>query len=317
MRLLLLLLNLSLTFYACVSTPNAPARMGMYYTPPVDDLEQVLASVELRNNTIEKHPAWIAAAIKGFMIKSLDEVAESDYRNYRQYLDGGTLYVIVHPAYFVFFHSQDFLRPVENPAEAFLNDWVYSKDLRFLQEQERALRDFLDITSTRKRLVILILPGQYRDYHGYVYKDFQDEYARYINSVTNSSESVLYLYSEKPFKGNLPKESKQQLVRFIEAVNPDRTLIGGGYFGRCVGEFLKDLTDSIDIDKEKVMVAGEISEFSPDDLQLLDLDGFLKDGRLDITVLKEVITLRKITGDSLKEIINNYKQYKNNNGQRG
>ncbi len=285
-----------------------PGSAGDYYPRKVESLEETLKAIGERNNSIEKHPDWISLAGNDFMLKSLDDLAESEYGKYAEYLDDGVLYVVVHPAYSVFFNDRPPPMTAENPVDAFLNEAAFTKHKRFLQEQERSVRDFLEITSTRKRLVLVVLPGGYREYNGYVYKDLNDEYARYINSVTNSSESALYLYSKKPNRGYVGEESKKRLSGFIEAVGPRIILIGGGYLGRCVEDFYKDISASAG--KDKVTIAAEITSISAEDIRNLALDDFLKDGRLNVAMLKEVISSRDMKGGSLGDFLRNYRNYR-------
>ncbi len=291
---------------ACVATP--PVKMGEYYPHKIGNLEQIVGEVEERNNTLEKHPAWIALAEQDFMLKRLDSLPESDYPNYRKYLDDGILYVIVHPAYSVFFSEGESAPTTQAPMDAFLNRTAFTEQHRFLQEQERSMRDFLEITSTRKRLIVLILPGDYRDFDGYYYRDSVDEYARFINSVTNSSESVLYLYSKKANIGHLSEDSKERLLKFIESVNPASIVIGGGYLGRCVADLYSDLSPSVD--EKKLSVAAEITAISSEDLRNFPASDFLQDGKLNIAALKEVISSRDMKGSSLKDFAKNYRNYK-------
>jgi hypothetical protein len=307
MQRLFFLITAFFLLTSCAASPVAP--LGSYYPRKIENLETVLAEIEERNKTIERHPAWISLATRDFMIKNLDEIPESEYPGYAQYLDDGTLYIIVHPAYYVFFHEHELSYTDENAVDAFLSERVYTSHMRFLQEQERSMRDFLEITSTRKRLVVIILPGNYRYYTGYAYRELPDEFARYVNSVTNGSESVLYLFSEKANKGNLPGKSRKRLLRFIESVDAKTVLVGGGYFGRCVEDFYKDMQSSRD--GRQVTVAGEITLFSPEDLNRLDLDDFLMDGKLNTALLREMLNLNK-KGSSLKEFLENYREYKTN-----
>jgi hypothetical protein len=63
-----------------------------------------------------------------------------------------------------------------------------------------------------------------------------------------------------------------------------------------------------------MMVAGEISAFSIDDMNRLNVGDFLKDGKLNIEVLKEVVSSKGLKGISFKEILQNYQNYRNNRG---
>jgi hypothetical protein len=305
--LLFIMLILTVTASSCTySSENIKA--GEYYPHKVDNIDQVLAEISERNTTIKTHPSWIYQAKQGFMIKSFDEIHESDYPKYSQFLDESTLYIIVHPAYGVFFNERPRDLVLDNPLDAFLNEKAYTKEKRFLQEQERSLRDFLEITSTRKRLVILVLPGDYKDYSGYLYRDLDDEYARYINSVTNSSESVLYLYSEKPNRGGLSEESQKKLATFIQSVDPKNILIGGGYLGRCVEDFYRGLAKGIG--KEKIAIAAEITSIGREDLKDLSLGDFLIEGKLNIAMIKEIINSNNMKGTSLTQFLRNYRNYR-------
>jgi hypothetical protein len=294
---------------ACATNPHV--EFGEYYPRLNFNHEIIAAEINERNTTLEQHPAWKSMAAGRFMIKQLPDINPEEYSNYRKYLDDGDLYVIVHPAYSVFFHDLQPYLP-GNPVDSFVSETTYTDASRFSREQERSLRDFIEITSTRKRLILLVLPGNYQEYGGYYYRDKTDLYARYVNSVTNNSESVLYLYSEKPNRGKLSAKSKEQLTNFFESVNPERIIIGGGYLGRCISDFYKNISSSGF--GEKMMVAGEISAFSRDDMNRLNVGDFLNDGKLNIEVLKEVVSSAGLKGISFKEILKNYNNYRNNRG---
>ena len=297
---------ISLALNACVSAPAV--KMGEYYPRKIDNLDQLVSEIQERNNTLEKHPAWISLAEQDFMLKKLDDLPESGYSAYKKYLDDGTLYIIVHPAYSVFFSGAESPLTSQLPIDAFLNETSFTERHRFVQEQERSMRDFLEITSTRKRLIILVIPADYRDFIGYVYKDSADEYARYINSVTNNSESVIYLYSKKPNNGHLSEDTKKRLLKFIEAVNPSSIVIGGGYLGRCVADFYSDLAPLVG--REKLSVAAEITAISSEDLRNFSVSDFLKDGKLNITALREVINSKDMKGSSLKDFMRSYNNFR-------
>ncbi len=305
--------SLCITLSACAHiTGSLPGELpkvtGEYYPRKVENLEEILKEIEARNETVETHPEWLFSATQGLMLRNLDDLSESDYPAYRKYLDDGIFYIIVHPAYSVFFNDGEPYRSDDNPVDAFLSERMFSKYRKFVQEQERSLRDFLEITSTRKRLVLLVLPGDYGDYSGFVYTGMADEYARYINSVTNGSESVLYLFSEKPFRGYLQDRSRQRLVRFIETVRPKNILLGGGYLGRCVEDFYRQLTASIG--PEDVSVVAEITSIGSEDLKKISIEDFLKEDKLNIAMLKEVIQSVNMKGASLKNFLRNYRNYR-------
>lgn len=291
---------------ACAINPNV--KMGEYYPKQIDNLDKIIAEVEHRNNTLEQQPAWISMASQRFLLRELTTVWVDAYEKYRKYLDGGALYVIVHPAYSVFFNNDDPYSDSKGTVESFLNETAYTKSSRLIMEQERSLRDFLEITSTRNRLIVLVLPNNGQQKRA-------DMFALYVNSVTNGSDSVLYLYSEEPNRGQLSEGSKQQLIEFFRAVDPGRIIIGGGYLGRCIEDFYRDFSSSPF--GERMLISGEISAFRRDDLKALDIDDFLQDGKLNIAALREVVSLKSAAGITFKEILKNYQNYKNNKGQRG
>lgn len=309
MRRLILFIPVVLLFCSCAASPLA--QTGLYAAPQTGESEALLAEIRERNETIEQHPEWVSRATKDFMIRSLEDMSEAEYANYRAYLDEGAMYVIVHPAYYVFFQGRDPFYAGTNAVDAFIGERAYSTTARFLQEQERATRDFLEVTSTRKRLVVLVLPGNYRDYEGFVYRELPDEFARYINGVTNGSDSVLYVFSEKPNKGSLPAKTKERLTKFINAVQPTTILVGGGYVGRCESDFYKQLSGSTT--SGEVMIAGELSVLSPEDVRRLDLANYLRDGKLDVAVMQQAVIAKKKNGeDGRKGILWNYRNYLNN-----
>lgn len=299
----------------CACARNPDVKMGEYYPTQIEKLDNIIAEVEHRNDTLEQHPAWISMASQGFLLSDLSTLRVDAYENYRKYLDNGDLYVIVHPAYSVFFNNDDLYSDSIGTVDSFLNETAYTKSSRLIMEQERSLRDFLEITSTRNRLIVLVLPNNGQQSRGSISGEGRDKFALYVNSVTNGSDSVLYLYSEKPNGGKLSEGSKQQLVEFFMAVDPERIIIGGGYLGRCVEDFYRDFSSSTF--GERMLISGEISSFNIDDLKDLDIDDFLKDGKLNIAALREVVSSKSAAGITFKEILKNYQNYKNNKGQRG
>ncbi|MBA4373418.1 MAG: hypothetical protein C0402_11235 [Thermodesulfovibrio sp.] len=256
--------------------------------PEGEEVAQVLDAIKQRNATLEANTTWRASAYRRFLIKELADLDERDYAAYRNYLDQGDLYVIIHPAYYAFFdaESSSFLEPFPgeaqlNALQQFLQSQVFSSKGRLMQAQERMLRDFLEYASTAKKLVLLVLPGDYGEASSYRYGDGRDEYMRYINEVTNESESVLYLFSRRTTSGGLKPADKKRLLKFLAAVSPRKVLVGGGYLGRCVGEFWKDICDGYPPDN--LYLVPEISAWSPADVTSDDASALLRsDGTLDL-----------------------------------
>jgi len=264
-----------------VSVIDKPQFSFVSLEPSNAGSDLVLKVIEERNNTIEKNPNWISQAYRQLLIKELSDVDEVAYSDYGKFLDAGALYIIVHPAYYTFFDSDYFFNPhdapIDNVVIQLLKEPAYTGKMRLMQAQERMMLDFLEYSSTKKNLMILVLPGDYSDATFYRYANTKDEYMRYINESTNESMSVLIVYSKRPNKGSLAASDQKRLVRFLSAVVPQRILIGGGYMGRCVEDLYKDLTSIYS--KDKVYIVPEITAWSPSDISsdqataLLNLDG--------------------------------------------
>ncbi|MDA8432074.1 MAG: hypothetical protein M0Z60_03815 [Nitrospiraceae bacterium] len=267
-------------------------------------VQAVIAQIEDRNREVETDPQWIAKAYDDFMIKSLQDVAESDYGRYGQYLDHGGVYIIVHPAYYTFFHesgaSNDSLAlPSRNAVDLLLREPAYSSKTRLQFQQEKMLRDFLEYMSTDRKLVILVLPRDYRRYAGYKFKGGNDEFMRYINEVTNGSDSVLYLYSKRPNRGTLGEKDRRRLLKFLYSVKAKEILLGGGYIGRCLEDLYKDLEQYYSDDK--LFVVPEITSISPSDMSsgaaadVLDADGMVDVGKLTRSIQSNTLGYQDIT----------------------
>lgn len=292
----------------CASKAVTP--LGFYYPKDLSNLEAIRSLVEIRNKTVESHPQWRMIASQRLLPSSLEDIPEKEFNRFRDYLDNGVMYIIVHPAYYFFFHDHS---TEAKEIEDYLEKNTLTKTGLFLREQERSLRDFLEITSTRNRLILIVLPGNYREYSGYRYRYGDDKFARYINEVTNNSEASIYLYSEKPNRGMLSQDSKNTLIKFIGAVKPDKIVLGGGYLGRCLEDFFRQLTS--DLKDVQVEIEPWISALSPDDLRYFDLDDLVKGGRLDMNPVKELQRNYSNARDSsFRELIKNYR---NNKGRQG
>jgi len=246
-------------------------------------------------------------ASQRIMSRSLNDISQNEYERFREYLDDGIMYIIVHPAYYFFFHDGSLFAETRE-IEAYLDRDTYTKRELVLREQERALRDFLEITSTRNRLILLILPGNYREYSGFKYRYGDDEFARYINEVTNDSNATIYLYSEKPNRGMLSRESMDILLDFIKAVNPDRIVLGGGYLGRCLEDFYRQLSPLMK--DGQVEIEPWISALSPEDLRYFDLNDLIKGDRLDMSLMKDLQRNYSKANNSFREILRNYRNNK-------
>lgn len=260
-----------------------------------EHIDDVLKKIEARNKTVEADSHWVKESYNNFMIKKLDDIDDAEYAKYREYLDGGALYIIVHPAYYTFFQSsggqgKDLSL---NAMERFLREPSYSSKIKLIKLQEKMLRDFMEYMSTDKKMVILVLPKDYRTFTAYQYRDGNDEYLRYINEVANSSDSVIYLYSDHPYKGDLSERDREKIIKLFYAIRPDSILLGGGYIGRCLEEFYKNMQQYYGMNK--FYIVPEITAISPNDITD-DVASHMinSDGMINIEKLTQVIKRNSI-----------------------
>jgi len=260
-------------FTACASDIAVTQRNPALIRPPVSvpagdpAVGALINAIEGRNMTAEDSPEWIKESYAGLKIRSMNTIAEKEFDQYAKYLDHGTVYFIVHPAYFPFFQlglPAGGVDEKQNVIERFLSAKPVSAKFAALQSQERELRDFLEYKSTEGRLIILVLPKNYMKFKAYRYRNGPDEYARYLNEATNGSDSVIYMESRTATRGYLHEETLIRLLEFLLAINPSRVVVGGGYVGRCLEDFYTDMVENFD--PEKVFVAAELAAVSPKEL---------------------------------------------------
>jgi hypothetical protein len=148
--------------------------------------------------------------------------------------------------------------------ERLLNVPPPDEEFALLQAQERRMRDFLEFMSQRQKLVIVVVPRHYERYKGYKYRKDHDEYTRYLNEVTNFSESIIFAESRSPNRGYLTDEDGIRLMEFLLSVDAKTIYIGGGYIGRCLEDFYKLITQ--EFGPEDIYVVPELSDVSPREL---------------------------------------------------
>jgi hypothetical protein len=272
-----------------------------------DELNMLISTMEERNRTVEDDPLWIKRAYGGLLVRKLNNINVREYKNYRKYLDDGVVYIIVHPAFFPFFHfpgrvppiDKDAFLPKENVVERLLNLRPPDEEFALLQMQERRTRDFLEFMSTRKKLVIVVVPRHYNRYKGYKYRRDYDEYTRYLNEVTNMSESIIFADSRSPNRGYLTDEDGIRLMEFLLSVNAKSIYVGGGYVGRCLEDFYKLLTDEFGPDD--IYVVPELSDISPRELNkkmaraLLTPEGDINKAIATENLVKDVYHIQEVT----------------------
>ncbi len=292
---LTMLVAFAAVFAGCASTvsmsvqpPGMHARDSLTLEPQHE--AEVLREIEDRRGKIERDPAWIQQAYQKPMFRNLHKVREDEYADFAKYLDNGSVYIIVHPAYYTFFHDNDLFpdnitgATTQNAMDRFLSATAFSGKAKLMKAQEKVLRDFLEYVSTEKKLVIMILPKGYKEFSAYKFRDARDEYLRFLNEVTNESDSVLYLYSRKPSRGMLSAKDRKTLLKFLYAVRPKEILLGGGYVGRCLDDFYRDLEQHYG--EDKLYIVPEISAVSPADMsEKMSSDVILRDGLIDVSKL--------------------------------
>lgn len=262
---------------------------------------ETMLQIRSRNNDLEDDHRWITKAYKKLMIKNLNRIPDHEFGEYARYLDNGSVYIVVHPAYYVFFQNEtipDGIHFRDNAVELFLDTPAFSPVLNVLKHQEKRMRDFLEYMSTEKKLVILILPGKYKKWKRYLYKNDQNEYVRYLNEVTNGSESVVYLYSRRPYSGTLSNKKMKILLNFLSTIGARDIRIGGGYFGRCLAGFQIRMEKNT---KREIYIVPELIQLSPEDMGFLLARKLLNsDGTLNLPLLTEVLQ-EKIEGEGYKD----------------
>lgn len=296
--LCVIILTITLALLSSCAASRAIVQQDINSIRPVmkaggEEDKAVIIGIEERNRTVEDSPAWIQNAYEGLKIRRLNSVSEKEYEDYRKFLENGAVYVIVHPGYFPFFQYKDMPAEEKQPEEDYLGKKnvverllsVPPPDINFsvLQAQERRTRDFLEYKSTEEKLIIIVLPRNYKSFKGYVYKNGIDEYARYLNEVTNLSKSVLFVESKSASRGYLLESDMVRLLEFLSSIGAKKVYVGGGYIGRCLEDFYIDISDVYG--SEDVFIVPELSDVSPRELKGGLARGLLMpDGTIDVGV---------------------------------
>ncbi|TAN40601.1 MAG: hypothetical protein EPN25_07015 [Nitrospirae bacterium] len=300
---------------ACATQPASLSIRPPAYDRNISEEEKkhadaILGDIELRNRTVEIDEQWVQSSYKDFLINNLADLDEQSYANFSKYLDKGAVYIIIHPAYYTFFQDTDVRvdsdhdKKAMNAMDRFLSDHGYSSKSVLIKAQEKMLRDFLEYKSTEKKLVVLILPKSYRSYQGYKYRNDRDEYMRFVNAVTNESESVIYLYSKKPNRGSLAEKDRKRLLKFLYAVRASTVMLGGGYAGRCIEDFYKEMEQYVG--EEKMFLVPEITAISPSDITTsLASDLLRSDGTINISKLSLNIKMNTLGNQEITPMIRN------------
>jgi len=286
-------------------TPVLPfddRSLGEFMEQKQQHISSVMEAVEQRNQGVEKNPSWISWAYSRLDIRKLHDIPSESYGEYARYLDNNrSVYIIVHPSYYLFFHSKkpritrDPLDLNNSVVDLFLKDFPKETVMLLEQEQQRNEKNFLEYLTMDNKLVILLLPRNYRTAGSYSYRYSNDEYARYLNEVANGSPSILYMESESASVGRLLSEDLIVLLSFLEAIGAKSVLIGGGYVGRCQKEFYSYVTKYSF--GSNYFIVPELSIFSPEDITESTALGFFENDRIDLQASSEFI-LNKTPGNT-------------------
>lgn len=260
-RLALIIVALALPFagLSCTTVPKSKKQGARKIVDPGEE-------------SLKEHAEEISRLYGKLKVLSLDDIPEEKYRDYRYYAYNGSAYVIVHPAYYLFFHDNNEKKRVverkegdfsKNIVDIFIEDYPAgdSKMLKQMKASARRERDFIRKNSSYGRLVILVLPPNYLSHPEYPYRRV-DEFARYLNEVTGESASVIYIESASYKRGHLSYDVLTRLNKFLNAAEVNTLLLGGGYKNLCLEDFYNDMTRIQDI--ESVELLPDISTESPD-----------------------------------------------------
>ena len=273
--------NIAQLDYSMIMTPVGTSDISP------GEVNTLLEEIEERNRAVEDDPAWIDRSYNSLLVRRLTNISSDEFADYKKYLDNGAAYIIVHPAFFTFFHftkkkTRD-RDPEEynklNVVEFLLKRRPSTPQFAVLQAQERRLRDFIEFKSTQEKLVIVVIPKNYQQYSGYTYRKGKDEYMRFLNEITNFSRSVLFVESRDPNRGYLTDDNAVKLMEFLLSVNAEKVYVGGGYVGRCLEDFYTLLTE--EYGSKGIFIVPEISDISPRELteklskRLLKSDGLI------------------------------------------
>lgn len=280
---------------------------GQRKAPPAEEaarVKRVLEENRIRNETYKKSIEWLGDAYSGLKIKRLNDIPPDEFPAYKKYLAHDELYIVVHPGYFIFFEN-DRVYPVQETIGGLPADNVVDRignaairdhqNLQIMVEEERFMRKFLEFMAAEKRLVLIAIPRNYRETMSLKSPEGLDEYARYINDMTNGAESMLFMETETSGSGYMTKADQALLARFLKDSGVKRIMFGGGYVGKCIDNFYEQLKGFFQ--EGKTFLVPEISAVSPMDGSF---DRMLKeDGQIN---MKYKIKVLKMHGPSIPRI---------------
>lgn len=267
-------------------------------------VQNVFSKIDEQNRTRKRSPEYLKEAYQGIGIRKLNDIPRDRFTAYAGYLHKDQLLVVVHPGYYAFFQhtgqapageTRDGY-PVQNVVERLTADLrPDQKNFLIMREQERVLRDFLEFAAQEKKLVVVIVPGGYKDHMTVKPGSDRDEYARFLNDLTNRGESIVYLESATWSDGFLSPQELELFSSFVTAVGARRVVIGGGYIGMCLDNFYSSIANT-SVPRKNAAFAIDLTTASPLLDPPLGVELLDKDGRLDVNGLKQYFRAK---GDAL------------------
>lgn len=291
-------------------TPALPfddRSLGEFIEQKQQHISSVMDAVEKRNQDVEKDPLWISWAYSTLNIRKLQDVPAGSYGEYAKYIDSSkSVYIFVHPSYYLFFHAKkpQVTRPSldmkDSLVDLFLKESPQKAVLRLEQVQQRNEKNFLEYLTMDEKLVILLLPRNYRTTNSYTYMNSKDEYTRYLNEIANGSPSILYMESESASVGRLLSDDLVVLLSFLEAIGAKSVLIGGGYVGRCQKEFYNYVTKYSF--GSSYFIVPELSTFSPDDVTETTAGSFFENDQINLKACSEFVLNKTPSNTNLQHL---------------
>ncbi|OGW27048.1 MAG: hypothetical protein A2X59_00800 [Nitrospirae bacterium GWC2_42_7] len=275
--------------------------------------KEVAEAIEKRNSLIEKDPRWIDWSYKGLGLTKLNNIPSEKYSDYAKFIDNSSVYIIVHPAYYVFFHNKKPLikrgraNYLSSIVDLFFKENYDKSVIKVMQMQLRNEKAFIEQMTTENKLVILILPKNSPSHKYYSYTSELDEYARYINEITNASPAALYIESDSSTNGKLSINDLVLLLSFLSKTEVRNLLVGGGYVGRCQDEFYGFISDhSLAFN---YYIVPEISSFSPSDLSEKKALTLLDNKKVNMELASEFILDRTGGNTNLQRVSLQFDDY--------
>lgn len=269
------------------------------------------ARIAVRNRTVKRSLAWLRAAYGHIAVRSIHDIPQDTYARYRSYALDGKVYIVVHPGYFPFFDewsitpiATDYSRrlPRNNIPER-IADALTATDVAYqvALQQEVMTRDIIEHLSEERHLVVLVLPRDYRDHLTYGYVAGYDEYARYVNEMTNGADNIVTIESDSHQNGYLRDRDLAVLGAFLDAAGAKTIMLGGGFLGKCLDNFAGSLRKRYP--HGSIWYVREITMLSPSDI-IADREDFLSFwGGLRYRSIRDhlaSIPLNRTTGEALR-----------------